>query len=428
MTIFNARLGFWINNPLKKKEGSLVWWPTYFFYELLSMIGTDNRKLNISDGGHIENLGVYELLRRKCRLIIAVDAGADPLYGFGDLENLTIRARNELGLEISFRPDQNPEAIIRPRPSHGYSAKRFAIADVYYLWEEVIPKDTSGNIIRDKNGELIEILINYKKIKEQLFQLSEVEKAQLHVALDKMQLQDYANEAIATMENQLQLRKTFRALQLSDSVAHTFQTLIWVFDDIKRIISKKLEDKLDEPDKEQKVLAAVVRTIDEKVKNDLKMGTLVYVKSSVVAPETKLLIENKNSLDYKTYKYKVYHPAFPHEPTSDQFFDDIQWESYYRLGQFIGGEVLGTSKLKGYLEGKIKAPQFNIDDLISHFDDGRDIFAIPAAAKMEPIPQAAEALPETEAVPEEQISEQVAPQQQQVDEKIVVGGEENYTI
>ncbi len=436
MTVFNARLGFWINNPLQKKASSLVWWPTYFFYELLSMIGTDNRKLNISDGGHIENLGVYELLRRKCRLIIAVDAGADPKYSFGDLENLTIRARNELGLEIGFRPGYRPDETIRPSPSHGYSAKRFALADVYYLWEEVVPKE-DGQPIKDAKGKPIEILINYKKIREKLEWLSEEERKLLKEALQKMKLQNFANEAVATLEDELKLQNTFEALHLSDSVSEVFKTLIWVFDDVKRMIHQKLEGSENRTDKEKKVLATVVRTIDEKVQNDLKMGTMVYVKSSVVAPETKLLIDNKNSLDYKTYKYKVYHPNFPHEPTSDQFFDEVQWESYYRLGQFIGAEVLGIRNLKDFLEGKVHAPHFNVEDLLAHFDKDRDLFASPDKVRMEPVPESAEevAAPEVPVPPLETEATETAPPQEQVQEqeqapvkKIVVGGEENYTI
>jgi len=86
MTVINARLGFWVANPLKKMTTGLVWWPTYFFYELFSLIGTDNRKLNISDGGHIENLGVYELLRRKCRLII---------FNCGKRSNLKMKTENQ---------------------------------------------------------------------------------------------------------------------------------------------------------------------------------------------------------------------------------------------------------------------------------------------------------------------------------------------
>lgn len=33
--------------------------------------------MNISDGGYIENLDIYELLRRKCKYIVACDAAAD---------------------------------------------------------------------------------------------------------------------------------------------------------------------------------------------------------------------------------------------------------------------------------------------------------------------------------------------------------------
>ena len=90
LTLFNLRLGFWVPNPMRLGSAyPVVWWPFYFFYELFGRIGTDKKMVNISDGGHIENLGVMELLRRKCKLIIAVDAGADPDYIFSDLENLT---------------------------------------------------------------------------------------------------------------------------------------------------------------------------------------------------------------------------------------------------------------------------------------------------------------------------------------------------
>ncbi|MEM8909076.1 MAG: hypothetical protein AAGD05_14620, partial [Bacteroidota bacterium] len=168
MTIFNARFGFWISNPLKYDSPRRVWWPWYFLHELLSQIGTSKRKLNISDGGHIENLGVYELLRRKCRLIIAIDAGADPRYSFSELEILTVRARNELGIEIEFKEGQVPEDIIRPKPSHGYSQRRFAVADVYQIWEEV---ESRGNI-KDRDYHALEVIINYHDLKESLKKLN----------------------------------------------------------------------------------------------------------------------------------------------------------------------------------------------------------------------------------------------------------------
>ncbi len=312
-TIFNARLGFWTLNPLRKdKVKPYIWWPQYFFYELFSKIGTDNDMLNISDGGHIENLGVYELLRRNCKLIISVDAGADPSFDFADLENLTVRARNELGLDIRFREDQVPEDIIRPRPSHGYSEKRFAIADVYQLWEEI-------EIEYGDNDKLI-VLINYGVIDDE--------------------------------EDQEQTTKRIMAA-----------------------VEKTIEQEVEEAETVKEIMEEYIEWIvAEKVEQRMKVSTLVYVKSSVTAPEGKPFIFDKDSLEYGTYKYKIYHPSFPHEPTSDQFFDPIQWESYFKLGQFIGAEVVGDDALDAFYEKEENLKQIAIEELMDHFDYGVPIF------------------------------------------------------
>lgn len=374
MTLFNARLGFWILNPSKMNKTGIVWWPLYFFYELFSKIGTDNRMLNISDGGHIENLGVYELLRRKCRLILAVDAGADPTYGFSDLENLTIRVRNELGLEISFPYGESPEDIIRPRPSHGYSEKRFSIAKVYQLWEEVIPEDENGNPILDKNGKAIEVLINYKNVRDAISNLTEEENLQLKYVLETLHISSYIDDVLSTVKSQEEIDALYDEFGLENNVRYVFQTLLQVFEDVKQVLEIRLEYKLEDYQEEKRVLRKIIEVIDEKAKNLLVVGTLVYIKSSVVAPQRKLQLSDKNSFEYQTYKYKVYHPAFPHEPTSDQFFDDVQWESYYRVGQYIGADVLGVKNLLQYFKGTKEAPQFRFEELLWHFDEGIDIF------------------------------------------------------
>jgi len=38
-------------------------------------------------------------------------------------------------------------------------------------------------------------------------------------------------------------------------------------------------------------------------------------------------------------QYAANHPSFPQEPTSDQFFDEAQWESYRKLGEHIGARL-----------------------------------------------------------------------------------------
>ena len=133
MTLLNLQLGYWALKPKTRFNYPFDWWPWCNILQLLSWTNAERRRINISDGGHIENLGVYELLRRESKLIIAIDAGADPTYGFSDLRNLVMRARNELGVAIEFREGFHPEDRIKPKPSVGFSSSHYAIADVYYL-------------------------------------------------------------------------------------------------------------------------------------------------------------------------------------------------------------------------------------------------------------------------------------------------------
>ncbi|MCC6776280.1 MAG: hypothetical protein IT537_06525 [Hyphomicrobiales bacterium] len=92
----------------------------------------DGDCIYITDGGHIENLGVYELLRRRCRIIVAIDAEADPAMRFSSLITLQRYARIDLGVRINMPWDDvrrttwawmgfdpsNPAAT-RPTPSSG---------------------------------------------------------------------------------------------------------------------------------------------------------------------------------------------------------------------------------------------------------------------------------------------------------------------
>ncbi|MBI1818580.1 MAG: patatin-like phospholipase family protein [Deltaproteobacteria bacterium] len=62
---------------------------------------TDARWIKVTDGGHYEDLGIASLVRRGVSCIIAVDAGADPKWGFDDLKVLADRLR-ELGLTLKL--------------------------------------------------------------------------------------------------------------------------------------------------------------------------------------------------------------------------------------------------------------------------------------------------------------------------------------
>ena len=59
--------------------------------------------LNLSDGGHIENMGIYELLRRRCKFIISVDGEADPQIHVQ--RHLTLVRHAQIDFGVRIEPD-----------------------------------------------------------------------------------------------------------------------------------------------------------------------------------------------------------------------------------------------------------------------------------------------------------------------------------
>lgn len=108
LTVFDARLGWWLGNPLKDKAWSRVG-PDVGLFRLLAELfaGTDDKSnyVYLSDGGHFDNMGLYELVRRRCRFIIASDGGADLERTFGGLANAIRKCRTDFGVPISIELD-----------------------------------------------------------------------------------------------------------------------------------------------------------------------------------------------------------------------------------------------------------------------------------------------------------------------------------
>jgi hypothetical protein len=106
LTLFNARLGAWVGNPRDEKRFS----HSYPRNQLIPMALTEAMGLthdqggyvHLSDGGHFENLGLYELVRRGARYILLCDGGCDQEYAFEDLGNAVRKIRIDLGIEIDF--------------------------------------------------------------------------------------------------------------------------------------------------------------------------------------------------------------------------------------------------------------------------------------------------------------------------------------
>jgi hypothetical protein len=104
MTMFNVRLGRWCPNPRKA-----VWTSSSpgiglfsLIAELFGMTNADANYVYLSDGGHFENLGIYELVRRRCRLIVAVDVASDKKLAFEDLGNAIRKCATDLHVGIDI--------------------------------------------------------------------------------------------------------------------------------------------------------------------------------------------------------------------------------------------------------------------------------------------------------------------------------------
>lgn len=111
LAMLNIRLNYWLPNPAKLVRHDHM--PTYLprspfrrvgpLYLILEMFGlntAESKYINLSDGGHIENLGVYELIRRQCRLIVAGDGEADPGLTFNGLAEVIRMVQIDFGIKI----------------------------------------------------------------------------------------------------------------------------------------------------------------------------------------------------------------------------------------------------------------------------------------------------------------------------------------
>jgi hypothetical protein len=107
LTLFNVRLGWWLGNPGTAGEKSYQKEGPLFAVGPLIQEGlgltTDLRPyVYLSDGGHFEDLGLYEMVRRRCRFIVVVDAGEDRNFAFEDLGNAVRKIYIDLGIAIEF--------------------------------------------------------------------------------------------------------------------------------------------------------------------------------------------------------------------------------------------------------------------------------------------------------------------------------------
>jgi hypothetical protein len=159
--LFNVRLGYWLENP--KYVGSAsghesgIFWPGYLWREV-SMTTTENAELiNLSDGGHTgDNVGIYPLLQRRCKIIIACDAEQDKALSFGSFTEALRHAYIDMGISVDI-----DLSMIRPDAETGRSRSHCAIGRIMYPDR---PKQVSYLIYLKNSltGDEPETVLNYK--------------------------------------------------------------------------------------------------------------------------------------------------------------------------------------------------------------------------------------------------------------------------
>jgi len=131
MSFFNVRLGWWMPNPLDKYQGRWVHdEPSSVLHnvidEALARTSEQTPFVYLSDGGHFENLGLYEMVRRRCRRILVVDATQDPGGTHEDLQQSIRKIRIDFGISVTFaRGLPTAESCQR-------TAQPFALGTIHY--------------------------------------------------------------------------------------------------------------------------------------------------------------------------------------------------------------------------------------------------------------------------------------------------------
>jgi hypothetical protein len=124
LTMFNVRLGWWIRNPRrqfpqKNPASSPVFGIIRLVMELCGAVNDTARYVYLTDGGHFDNMGLYELVRRRCRTIVICDGEQDTHLQFDGLGQSVRKIRLDFGVEIDLKDvcrmkndDSNPGHVV----------------------------------------------------------------------------------------------------------------------------------------------------------------------------------------------------------------------------------------------------------------------------------------------------------------------------
>lgn len=167
LTVLNLRLARWCPNPEMTcwRDAAPTWGAGYLFAELLGEANGKKSWINLSDGGHFDNLGLYELVRRRASLIVVTDAGADEGYRFDDLAMVTRKLWTDFAVRLEIA--ETELAAIRPGPSQqarsgdpAFSKRHWAFGRIHY------PEGPPACLIYVKSSVTCDIPVDIRQYKD----------------------------------------------------------------------------------------------------------------------------------------------------------------------------------------------------------------------------------------------------------------------
>ena len=171
MSLTNFRLGLWALNPsveqdcscktkskIKEKPARPNFLDPGICQGLLPRMHNEDRAfIELTDGAHFDNTGLYELIRRKVKLIIMVDGTADKDINYLSLANALERIRVDFGVQIRFEEKKHNLEGLLPNPKqktafvqkYNLAERGYAIARIDYQPHNEVSRD------REEDGVLI---------------------------------------------------------------------------------------------------------------------------------------------------------------------------------------------------------------------------------------------------------------------------------
>ncbi|WP_241269947.1 patatin-like phospholipase family protein [Caballeronia sp. M1242] len=128
MSVLNVRLGWWLGNPKfkewQKKDPSCSSWR--LLQEAAGETTDTSDWIHLSDGGHFDNLGLWEMVHRRCRRILVLDASQDGRFTMEDFYSAIRKIRIDMGIVIE---EGDAPVLLFPRSARasGMYFARFVI-------------------------------------------------------------------------------------------------------------------------------------------------------------------------------------------------------------------------------------------------------------------------------------------------------------